>query len=108
MAGGKLEMVVAQPGGREFKIVLNDCSYNVIWRGRVAHQHGGREVDCSESGALIEATSLGPVSGIGFCLALAGPGHCIRESFPLRCSWKGGPPVQYIDICPITCIDSGK
>ena len=52
MAGGKLEMVVAQPGGREFKIVLNDCSYNVIWRGRVAHQHGGREVDCWSGGVI--------------------------------------------------------
>ena len=100
-------MTISQPGGREFKIVLDDFIYNVIWRGRVAHHHGGQEVDCSESGALIEATSLGAVSGIGFCLAVGGPGHCIQESISLRCGWTGGP-VQYSDICPITSIDSIK
>ena len=49
---GKLEMSVSEPGGREFKIVLEDSSYNVIWRGRIAHQHGGREVDCWSGGVI--------------------------------------------------------
>ena len=100
-------MTFSQPGGRDFKIVLADSTYEVTWLGRIANQHGGMEVDCAESGDLIEATSLGAVAGIGFSLAIAGPGLCFEEIFNLRCGVQD-LNIRYIDICPVKSLDSGR
>ena len=51
---GKLVMTFSQPGGRDFKIVLEDSGYEVIWVGRVANQHGGRAIHCYSCGGVIK------------------------------------------------------
>ena len=46
-------MKVTNTGGRDITIVLDDHTYEIVWSGRVRHQHAEQAISCSMMGGIV-------------------------------------------------------
>ena len=46
-------MKVTNTGGRDITIVLDDHTYEIVWSGRVRHQHAEQPISCSVMGGIV-------------------------------------------------------